>query len=785
MVSTDALKQPSSGGKPPAARAGRWMQRSQWPTVFGIGLAIAAVVSGIATYVTLAGGTSINPSRGVAIALLLVNLAIVLTLSALIVYRLVRLWMARRAGSAGARLHVRLVAMFSFVAVMPAIIVAVFAAITLDRSFDAWFSERTRTIVTNASTVAEAYLNEHRHVLRADALAMATDLNLYAPLYFSDPRRFRDEVMTNQARLRALSGAFIADSDGYLMSYAEGSAQTSLAPPSADVLNALGDGEALLTANERGDQVQALVRLENFGDAFLLISRFVDPRVLEYLASTRAAAAEYANLESRRYTVQLTFALIYVIMALLVLLAAIWLGLWAANRIVAPISELVGAAERVSDGDLTTHVDVEGGADEVSALGDTFNRMTSQLRSQRNELIAANHQLDSRRRFMETVLSGVSAGVVGLDSDGRITLVNRSCLRLLNLKRDDLISQPLAACVPEMAPYIRQAMVRRGYPSEGQITLDTEDGSQRSLTIRIVAEKSADDVEGYVVTLDDVSDLVAAQRSSAWADIARRIAHEIKNPLTPIQLSAERLKRKYGAHVKNDPEIFEQCTNTIIRQVEDLGRMVDEFSSFARMPAASMAPEDLSELVREAVFLQRVVAPDITFDIEGADAPVIVECDRRLIGQALTNVLKNAVEAIATRHEKMPDLDTQERITVSIHADPETVYLEVTDTGIGLPRGERYRLVEPYVSRRDKGTGLGLAIVKKIMEDHAGRLTLENAPGVQSDARSGGHGARVRLYLPRQQAVDLGAADEAAAPDPAAADEAVLPFIHRASARTN
>ncbi len=751
MASTGSMTQRKDSYRTARARVGWWFKRIQWPTILGIGLAIAAVVSGSATYIALTGATDFEPTRLQAIGLLLVNLAIVLTLFALIAYRLVRLWIARRAGSAGARLHVRLVGMFSFVAVMPAIIVAVFAATTLDRSLDSWFSERTRTIIANASTVAEAYLSEHQQVLRADALAMASDVNRSASLYTSNRQRFR-EVLTTQIALRSLSGGFVANSNGQLLEYAEGSAQTRIAPPSAETLNELGEGEVHLIASEGGDQVQALVRLSSFDDAFLLVFRIVDARVIDHLARTRAAAAEYANLESRRYTVQLTFALIYVIVALLVLLAAIWLGLWAANRMVAPIGELVGAAERVSDGDLTTRVEVANDADEITALGRTFNRMTGQLQSQRNELMEANHQLDRRRRFTETVLSGVSAGVIGLDAKGRIELVNRSCLNLLGRTRDELVGQSLVATVPETAIYVRQAMARSDKPSEGQITLEQENGSQRTLTVRVASEKSGDGSHGYVVTLDDISELVSAQRASAWADIARRIAHEIKNPLTPIQLSAERLKRKYGKHIEIDPEVFEQCTNTIIRQVGDLGRMVDEFSSFARMPTAVMARADIGELAREAVFLQRVAAPHIEFDIEGADAPIWVECDRRLISQALTNLIKNASEAIQSRHqaEGSEPEEGEDRIIVSLDDSGEMISLSVADTGIGLPRGERYRLLEPYVTHRDKGTGLGLAIVKKIMEDHAGSLLLEDAPWVAD----GGHGASIRLLLPRTQATE-------------------------------
>src|SRR6185312_11815838 len=414
---------------------------------------------------------------------------------------------------------------------------------------------------------------------------------------------------------------------------------------------------------------------------------------------------------------------------------------WAASRIVTPIGRLAGAAERVSEGDLGVRVAVGKDDDEISSLSETFNRMTSQLEGQRKELIDANFQLDSRRRFTEAMLEGVSAGVVGLDGEGRITLINRTASRLLDATPEEIEGRHYSECVPELAGLIRRAMSEPMAQAAGQVDV-RRDGALRHLNVQVSSE-AGDKTHGFVVTFDDITDLVSAQRTAAWADVARRIAHEIKNPLTPIQLSAERLKRKYAGEVSSDPEVFAQCTDTIIRQVGDIGRMVDEFSSFARMPAPVIRSEQAQELVRHAVFLQRVAHPQITFEVTAPSEPVVFDCDGRLVSQALTNVLKNAAEAIAARMtagDKTPGA-----IALDLTVKGGRLIMSVRDNGVGLPAENRHRLTEPYVTTRVKGTGLGLAIVRKILEDHGGELVLEDASRETSGQSTG---AIVRMSFP-------------------------------------
>jgi two-component system nitrogen regulation sensor histidine kinase NtrY len=480
----------------------------------------------------------------------------------------------------------------------------------------------------------------------------------------------------------------------------------------------------------------------------------VNARVLQQLRATRANVAEYQLLEQRRAGVQVAFGLMYVAIALTLLLAAIWIGMWFANRLVAPIRQLMGAAQQISEGNLAVNVDVRAADGDLAVLGSTFNTMTSELKSQRDELVGANTKLDERRRFMEAVLSGVTAGVVGVDADGTITLVNRSAETLLDKKEADLIGQPLAKVVPEFGPVLKRARKQGRRLITDQVT-QRRKGSERNFAVRVTTEGQDHEAQGFVVTFDDMTELVSAQRSTAWADVARRIAHEIKNPLTPIQLSAERIRRKYGDSITKDREVFDQCTDTIIRQVSDIGRMVDEFSAFARMPKAVMERHDVRDIVREAVFLFQVSRPEIAFELDLPDKPVVALSDRRLLAQAVTNLVKNASEAIDSAVEADPARGGQGRVVAKVRTKGDRVQITVIDNGCGLPKENRERLIEPYMTTRTKGTGLGLAIVHRITEQHGGTLTLADAP-----KRNGKiEGASVRIDLPTGDKEEAGAAE--------------------------
>jgi len=705
-------------------------------------LVVIAMFLGTFTYMTLTGLSPFAPSKGVVTALLLANFVIVLVLAGLIAWRVILLIMARRSGIAGAKLHARLVTMFSFIAVLPAVTVAVFASVTLDRGLDTWFSERTRAIIDNALQVAEAYLAEHHQVLRQDVLAMANDLNRAAPYLISNQARTQ-QLLATQAALRSLPAAYLINRQGSVVARATAAVAPSLGIPTPDQFEKADEGLIVLYTESKGDEIRALLRLPAYTDTYLYVARFVDSRVLEHMARTQATVQEYESLEGVLSSVQVTFALIYVTVALVMLLAAIWLGFWAANRIVAPIGRLVGATERVSAGDLSTRVAVGTNDDEIETLSLAFNQMTSQIENQQNELVRTNHQLDERRRFTEAVLAGVSAGVVGFDADMKVNHANRTAEWFLNIKESSLTGKKISDVVPELANVVNMAIQKPNSSAQEQIVLERE-GRELTLNVRVTGERTGADLHGYVLTFDDITELVLAQRNAAWSDVARRIAHEIKNPLTPIQLSAERLMRKYGAEITNDPEVFKQCTETIIRQVGDIGRMVDEFSSFARMPEAVMKEADLVEIVRQAIFLQRVAHPDIEYVLLLPGVDMIFDGDARLISQALTNIMKNAAEAIEGQGEASAD---KNRIETKVVVEGDQIAITVTDNGCGLPKADRLRLTEPYMTTREKGTGLGLAIVQKIMEDHGGSLELIDAPADEG----WGQGARVVLSFQRRK----------------------------------
>jgi two-component system nitrogen regulation sensor histidine kinase NtrY len=648
----------------------------------------------------------------------------------------------------------RLVAMLGMIAVVPLVFVALVAAVTLNLGIESWFSTRVRTALDNAVGVARQYVIEQGRGITLDAGEMADGIQHDRSL-FDDDHHVKVALMVEKLAImtndRGLIASFLIDSHGNeLASSAKLKYTVALKPSAADIADAKA-GRIVVDGDPETGIVHALIQLPALNDAYLLAVRAVDPKVFGYYQRTKVAVSEYNRLEQSRPQVQRNLAVLYAMVSLVILMAAIWMGLWFANRLAKPISGLIGAAERVSEGDLTAQVVVNRDDDEIGKLGTAFNRMTSQLSTQRSALVAANQVIDERRRFTETVLAGVSAGVIGLDADGQITIVNRAAARLLNAAPEELEGRHYAEAVPELAALIRRTISEPVGRASGEVTIKRT-GTPRALSVQVNSERGPH-ASGYVVTFDDITDLASAQRTAAWADVARRIAHEIKNPLTPIQLSAERLKRKYGHEVSTDPEVFKQCTDTIIRQVGDIGRMVDEFSSFARMPTPVMHRENAQELLHQAMFLQRVANPQVAYDTLAPKEPVWFEADGRLVSQALTNVIKNAGEGIASRI--LTGDDTPGRIVVAIEPADDRVVFRVTDNGIGLPAEHRHRLTEPYVTTRAKGTGLGLAIVRKIMEDHGGDIALRDVGSEEA-------GAEVVLTFPLRQKIarEKGMTDE-------------------------
>ncbi|MDE3059770.1 MAG: PAS domain-containing sensor histidine kinase [Pseudomonadota bacterium] len=690
-------------------------------------LTLLAFASAIATYAVITGSDAplgMKPRR--VLTFLAIDMSLLSLLAGVVGWRIWRLWASLRAGYAGSKLQKRIVVMFSLVTIVPTLIVSVFSAVFFNLGIEAWFNERVETVVGESLAVAEAYLNEHKENIRGDAIAMAGDLNRVVSLAFTHPQEFND-IVNEQSELRLLTESLVFQGD-HILAQGPLSFALSFERLPQDMLDRAAKGEVVIITTE-DDKVRALVRLDALANTYLLVGRLIDSKVLAHMQHTQGAVHEYETLKSQLAHLEFAFLVVFITLALLLLLAAIWYGMVFAARLTTPVSRLAVAAERVRGGDFSARVADPGSNDEIGSLSRVFNRMTEQLEAQRAGLIDANRQLDQRRRFSEAVLSGVSAGVIATDHNKRITLFNRSAGAIL-----DRIGQPIAAgadiaeALPNLEELLGQAEQMPGEAAQTTLTL-ARNGRSLTLHVRATVERLDAAVEGFIVTFDDITLLAAAQKSAAWADVARRVAHEIKNPLTPIALSAERLKRKYLKYITEDQENYVKYTDTIARHVADIGRMVEEFVSFARMPAPRFADEDLSAMIRKAMFSAQVGNPAIEYRLEMPHEPVMLHCDERQIMQVLTNLLKNAAEAVEARQVAQPENREPGRIGIALSCHENAVQLVVEDNGMGFPADNIGKMMEPYVTTRAKGTGLGLAIVRKIIEDHKAKINLENVPG--------------------------------------------------------
>ena len=688
----------------------------------GLIVVVLSVLVASGSFLIMTGATSIEPTPEVWTLIWVANGMLVLLVVALVVTEAMLLVQSRFLGQAGSGLQLRMVTMFAIAAAVPAIIVAVVATISLNQGLDQWFSERTKTMVESSRQVARSYMLEHAQVLRDDVIWVAGELEQARSTFETDRVQFQ-RILTALAVTRSLPFAHLISGGGDTLMSAQINAQ-GVSPQLPDgLIPHVTEGVPTLISPGDTQLVGAIIKLRGYTDTYLFVARPVNPEVLEFMQLTDDNVTEYRQYASNRLVFQITFTIMYLGLALVLLLAALWIGIALANRFVDPIRNLMIASSRVSDGDLDVQVPVQTGRGDLRDLSDRFNTMTRQLKTQRVALVQANETNEKRRQFTEAVVEGVSAGIIGLDPFGAITLFNARAVEMLGRDEISVIGLQVAEVVPALAPVVERAKSSR----RGQIRDQIEIGSgpdYRTYQVQLTREGSIAESKGFVATLDDITDLLSAQRTGAWADVARRIAHEIKNPLTPIQLSAERLRRRYGPKLADDFEVFDKSISTILRQVGDIGRMVDEFSSFARMPEASPQKADLSETVRSAVFLESVRLPDVKINMDLPEIALGAYFDPRLISQVLTNLIKNAVEAIeGAGIEAIKD----PVITVRISADGDKARVAVSDNGKGWPKENRQRLLEPYITTREKGTGLGLAIVARIIEQHGGSVELIDA----------------------------------------------------------
>jgi two-component system, NtrC family, nitrogen regulation sensor histidine kinase NtrY len=717
----------------------------------GLIVVVLSVLVASGSFLIMTGATGIEPTPEIWTLIWIANALLVLLVVALVVTEAMLLIQSRFLGRAGSGLQLRMVAMFAAAAAVPAIIVAVVATISLNQGLDQWFSERTKTMVEASRQVARSYMLEHAQVLRDDIIWVAGQLEQAKATFAADREQYQ-RILTALAVTRSLPFAALVSGDGNTLMSAQINAQ-GVAPQLPDgVIPHVEEGVPTLISPGDTQLVGAIVKLRGYDSTYLFVARPVNPEVLEFMRLTDDNVTEYRQYASNRLVFQITFTLMYLGLALVLLLAALWIGIALANRFVDPIRNLMIASSRVSEGDLDVQVPVQPGKGDLRDLSNRFNTMTRQLRTQRVALVQANETNEKRRQFTEAVVEGVSAGIIGLDAFGAITLFNARAVEMLGRDEISVVGEPVGEIVPALAPIVERARASR----RGQIRDQVEIGSgpdYRTYQVQLTREGTMAESKGYVVTLDDITDLLSAQRTGAWADVARRIAHEIKNPLTPIQLSAERLRRRYGPKLADDFEVFDKSINTILRQVGDIGRMVDEFSSFARMPEAKPVRADLSETVRSSVFLESMRLPDVSVKMDLPETSVTAYFDQRLISQVLTNLIKNAVEAIegaGLEGIKEPV------ITVAVRTEGDKARISVSDNGKGWPKENRQRLLEPYITTREKGTGLGLAIVARIIEQHGGVVDLIDA---EPDA-NGRVGACFTFTLPLRSEED--AAEEAA-----------------------
>ncbi len=729
---------------------------SAMPYVFAVAGLIAAAI----TFLSISGAGPIPPASPWMIWLLALNFALILAIAAVLIRQLWRIGRGLNRPESGARLKLRFAALFGFAAVAPAAIVAAFLSLTLFRSVEAWFDTRISTIVDKSVEAAQAYVRETVENLRGEVLAMAEDVD-NARANAASATELATYLRT-QAIYRSFSAAYLVDAGGRPLVRAESDGAPQFAAPNAQTFANARSGGVAARPEEDTNVIRALYRLQGEPEIYLYAIRYVDGSIWRQLRVAQDRVREYRAAEARQGRLQLILSLAYLQTALLIFFAATWIGLSAANSIVGPISRLVVAARRVRTGDLSARVPARPGGDEVEALSRAFNGMTSRLETQHGDLIRARSEAEDRSHFIETVLSGVSSGVLGLDNDGRITLANRAACDLLERNAEELTGIPLVALLPALGELIDRVPRNPQHPMGEQIEIEKAN-DVLYLNVRITAGQSG---AGFIVTIDDMTRLVSAQRHAAWKDVARRIAHEIKNPLTPIQLAAERLSRRYGPSIESDRDTFDRCTQTILRQVGDIRRMVDEFSAFARMPAPDFAAASIHEILREAVFAQRLAFPDITIGLHFPETPIRAECDARILGQAFANLIKNSAEAIEQMNNSAAPRQGRVDVVAEEMIARGEVCVIITDNGPGFPVQDRRRLFEPYVSTRARGSGLGLAIVKRAIEDHGGRIQLEDAPPEShieatalsppaTETRNGPAGARVRVTLPLRQSRNL------------------------------
>tara|TARA_B110000881_G_scaffold186905_1_gene175949 strand:- start:21668 stop:23935 length:2268 start_codon:yes stop_codon:yes gene_type:complete len=730
----------------------QWRNRRKFLIISAWSLILLGpILTGLTVYI-LQGEFGSNLSN-VLRFILLIDGIYLLVVIAIVGYSVMRMFAARRAKSAGSRLHMRLSRVFAIVALIPTVLVAVFAVVTLSIGVEGWFSKNVQNVVSSSLSAAKAYKNEQSNDLKVDLKFMAIRLNEYKDTNsFVSDSDLRLQLISYQNLIqRGLKEAYIIDGNANLRSRGELSYLFGYEEPNQEAMDSAKTGDLFIIEDWPNNEFRGLIKLESFADKYLYISRVVDGNILNLLDKTMESAITYNTMEAQREKILWSYGLLYFGFATFVILSSILLGMLFAERLSRPVGRLAGAAQRLGAGDFDVQVIEEKGDDEIAMLSRVFNHMTKQVKRQRDDLITANDYTERRRRLFDSVLSGVTAGVIGLSSDGNVGFINLAAEKLLNLNAENHEGKSIKLAVPEFVDLFLLIQKNENKTQQQEIKL-TRAGATEILLVRVSARISEDLlVEGYVITFDDVTDLVSAQRLAAWGDVARRIAHEIKNPLTPIQLSAERLKRKYSPMVGAEEDNLSQYCDVIIRQTNDLRRIVDEFSKFARMPEPIKRSVNITKLLKDVILLFEISSPAIKIKLKNPHGDINVNVDETMINQAFTNLIKNAGEAIESKAKLNSTNKFDPEIRIFIKKNVNNLEIIIEDNGIGLPTQERSRLFEPYVTNRENGTGLGLSIVKKIIEEHNGSLELLDASPFSNNED---FGAKMRIIFPKEIIID-------------------------------
>lgn len=730
----------------------QWRNRRKFLIISAWSLILLGpILTGLTVYI-LQGEFGSNLSN-VLRFILLIDGIYLLVVIAIVGYSVMRMFAARRAKSAGSRLHMRLSRVFAIVALIPTVLVAVFAVVTLSIGVEGWFSKNVQNVVSSSLSAANAYKNEQSNDLKVDLKFMAIRLNEYKDTNsFVSDSDLRLQLISYQNLIqRGLKEAYIIDENANLRSRGELSYLFGYEEPNQEAMDSAKTGDLFIIEDWPNNEFRGLIKLESFADKYLYISRVVDGNILNLLDKTMESAITYNTMEAQREKILWSYGLLYFGFATFVILSSILLGMLFAERLSRPVGRLAGAAQRLGAGDFDVQVIEEKGDDEIAMLSRVFNHMTKQVKRQRDDLITANDYTERRRRLFDSVLSGVTAGVIGLSSDGNVGFINLAAEKLLNLNAENHEGKSIKLAVPEFVDLFLLIQKNENKTQQQEIKL-TRAGATEILLVRVSARISEDLlVEGYVITFDDVTDLVSAQRLAAWGDVAQRIAHEIKNPLTPIQLSAERLKRKYSPMVGAEEDNLSQYCDVIIRQTNDLRRIVDEFSKFARMPEPIKRSVNITKLLKDVILLFEISSPAIKIKLKNPHGDINVNVDETMINQAFTNLIKNAGEAIESKAKLNSTNKFDPEIRIFIKKNVNNLEIIIEDNGIGLPTQERSRLFEPYVTNRENGTGLGLSIVKKIIEEHNGSLELLDASPFSNNED---FGAKMRIIFPKEIIID-------------------------------